>query len=73
MQPDCNGTGVRFRHIPWYWAPKGKCLGNGLNSDFLIIKQFQIFFSLSQRLIFLKCLCLSGRGRYITRLQWERG
>ena len=45
MYPDCDGNGVRSRHIPCYGATKGKIrLGNEYNSDFLIIKQFQIFF-----------------------------
>ena len=24
MYPDCNGNGVRSRHIPWYGATKEK-------------------------------------------------
>ena len=29
MYPDCNGNGVRSRHIPCYRATKGKiCLRN---------------------------------------------
>ena len=71
MSTDCNGNRLRSRHIPWYGATKGKiCLGNDENSTFSHIKQFQIFLSVSQPLIFLKCLCLSGR--YVIRLQRER-
>ena len=72
MYPDCNGNGVKSRQIAWYGATKGKiCLGNDYNSDFLIIKQCQFFFSMSQLLVVLKCLCLCGS--YVTRLQWEWG
>ena len=72
MQSDCKGNGVKSRHIPGYGAPNRKiCLRNEERYQFSHIKQFQIFFSESQPLIFLKCLCLCGR--YVTRLQWERG
>ena len=36
------------------WGHEGEdiCLGNNLNGDFLVVNQFQIFFSVSQPLIF---------------------
>ena len=71
MQSDCKGNGVRSRHIPGYGAANRKiCLGNEEKYQFSHIKQFQIFFSVSQPLIFMKCLRLSGR--YVFRLQMER-
>ena len=61
--------------VPSYslvWGPLGENMSRKrLKSDFLIISQFQIFFSVSRPLIFLKCLCLSGK--YVDRLQWEQG
>ena len=41
------------------------------NSNFLLESNFKYFFSVSQPLIFFKCLCLSSR--YVTRLQCQKG
>ena len=72
MQSDYKGNGVRSRHILGMGPLTGKyALKTTKKYQFSHIKQFQIFFSESQPLIFLKCLCLCGR--YVTRLQWEWG
>ena len=61
------GTGLDPVTFPGMGPLRGKYVSEtAKNIDFLIIKQFRIFFSVSQPFIFLKCLCLSGR--YITRL-----
>ena len=64
------GTGLDPVTFPGMGPLREICLGNDKNSKFSHIKQFQIFFSVSQPLIFLKCLRLSGR--YVIRLQRER-
>ena len=56
------GTGLDPVTFPGMGTLSGKYVSETTkNSVFVIIKQFQIFLSVSQPLIFLKCLCLSAR------------